>query len=211
MNIHDFFGFYSKLSSSAVSAYPIGLKNILDPSGNVLLESENYELILGEYKGIDFPVLFKQERGKNWDDILTTGWPGLYVISDKLKMVLEENNLTGWKTYPIKLTDKKDNEILGYQGFSITGRCDPIDYGKSQIIKKQIREGGPFWNYYRGIYIDLDKWDGSDFFLPRGSFGIKVTSKVADLLKKNKISNLFLENLADVEIMESAVKLPDKK
>lgn len=210
MDTPDFFDFHSKFLSSTVTAYSIGLKTVLDPSGKILLESDDDKLTLGDYKGIDFPVVFKQEKGKKWDDILNTGYVSLYLISDKLKAVLEENNLTGWKTYPTKLVDKKGVEILGYHGFSIVGRCDPVDYSKSEIIEKQIREDGPFWTYYKGIHIDLEKWDGSDFFLPKGTFAIYVTSKVADLMKKNKITNLRLENLADSEIDESTVKLSYK-
>ena len=50
---------------------------------------------------------------------------------------MEENNPTGWKIYPIKLYDKKDNEVLGYHGLSVTGKCASIDYSKSEIIEKR--------------------------------------------------------------------------
>jgi len=31
---------------------------------------------------------------------------GIIFISDRLKILLEENQLTGWKTFPIKIYDK---------------------------------------------------------------------------------------------------------
>ena len=60
----------------------------------------------GKYEGIDFPVIFKQEMGKKWTDILDIDWSNLYLISSKIKAVLEENKLTGWKTFPVKVYDK---------------------------------------------------------------------------------------------------------
>ena len=59
--------------------------------------------------------------------------------------------------------------------------------------------------------MGLDQWDGSDFFQPKGDLEIIVTSKTAEIFKKNKISNVFLENLANVEIDEGTVKLAEKK
>lgn len=200
MDIDEFFDFSSNFSASTVRAYAIDLMDILDSSGDILLESDHNKLIMGDYKGISFPVVFKQEKGRKWDDILTTGWVSLYLISDKLKSVLEENKLTGWKTFPIKLLDKKGNEITGYHGFSVVGLCGPIDHTKSEIFQKKLSEGGTLCNFYKGRYIGFDKWDGSDFFHPEGNFGIIVTSRAAEVLRKNKITNLFLENLAEVEI-----------
>ena len=129
-----------------------------------------------------------------------------------MKNVLEQNNLTGWRTFPIQVIDKKGNEINGYHGLSITGRCGPIDYTKCEIIEKQRVPKGPLTNYYRGRYIGLDDWDGSDFFLPKDSFGVIITKKAANVIKKNKLTNVALENLADIEIPEYSLKIryPEK-
>jgi hypothetical protein len=48
---------------------------------------------------------------------------------------LEENQFTGWKIYPIKLFDKKENEVEGYHGLSVTGICGPQSY--NEIIEKK--------------------------------------------------------------------------
>jgi hypothetical protein len=48
--------------------------------------------------------------------------------------------------------------------------------------------------------VTIDKWDGSDFFTPEGTYETFITRKAADVLKKNKISNVRLKNLADAEI-----------
>lgn len=206
MDIKDFYSFGSKLSSSTVQANPIGLKEFhpIDPNKRYLYDE--LRLIQGDYLNISFPVIFKQEYGKKLEDILDTGWASLFLISDKMKAVLEENALTGWKTFAVKVLDKKGQEIQGYHGLSITGRCGKIDYSKSEIIEKRLVPNAPLGKYYKGLHVGLDKWGGSDFFLPEKYFGIIITSKTAEVLKKNKLTNIRLENLGEIETPDFALQ-----
>ncbi|MCL2435394.1 MAG: hypothetical protein FWD09_04560 [Lentimicrobiaceae bacterium] len=201
MDIREFYNFGSKFVSSTFQAPPIGLKEFhpIDPNKRYLFDE--HRLVRGDYSDISFPVICKQESGKKLQDILDTGWAALYLISDKMKAVLEENNLTGWKTFAVKVLTKKGEEIPGYHGLSITGRCGEIDYSKSEIIKKQLVSNGPFGKFYKGKHVGLDKWDGSDFFLPEKNLGTIITSRTADVLKKSKLTNIRMENLAEIEIM----------
>ena len=121
-----------------------------------------------------------------------------------MRKVLEENHLTGWKVFPIKLYDKKGREITGYHGFSITGQSGPTSYEKSEIIEKRLVPNGPLCKYYKGIFID--KWDGTDFFTPDGTYQTFITKKAANILKENKISNMELRNLAEIETNVRYVK-----
>ena len=194
MEINDFYSFGSKLVSSTVQVHE-----------NILNKDKTNNIIYGQYDSISFPVIFKQEYGKKWEDILDTGWVSLFLISDKMKSVLEENALTGWKTFAVKVLDKKDLEIQGYHGLSITGRCGKIDYGKSRIIEKRLVPNGPLGKYYKGLHVGLDKWDGCDFFLPEKYFGIIITSRASEVLKKNKLTNIRLENLTEIEIPDFAL------
>lgn len=115
-----------------------------------------------------------------------------------MRKVLEENSLTGWKVFPIKLYDKKGDEISGYHGFSVTGHSGPTSYEKSEILEKRKVSNGPICKYYKGVFID--NWDGTDFFTPDGIYQTFVTKKAAAVMKKNKITNMYLENLAEAEI-----------
>ena len=188
MEINEFFDFSSKMVKSTFHADAIGI-----PIG------AHDDLIGGKYTGLDFPVIFMQTYGHKLTDLLDTGYDPLYLISDRLRSILEENELTGWKCFPIRIFDKKRNEVLGYHGFSITGRCGPIDHKKATIIEKcQIPEW-PVRKYYKGLYVGLDKWDGSDFFIPEKSAWPIITKRTADLIKKNKITNIVIQNLADIE------------
>ena len=190
MDIKDFYDFGSRLVSSTMQVDAISLEGGLNP------------LIYGDYEGISFPIVFKHEYGSKLRDILDTGWASLHLISDSLKELLETNGLTGWKTFPVKVLTKKNEEIPGYQGFSITGRCGAIDYKKGELIKKRLIPGGPLWKSRKGVYIGLDQWDGSDFFIPKESRWIVVSQRAAELLKKSKLTNIELRNLAEIELAQ---------
>jgi len=196
MDISQFYTFSSKLSSSTIQVHAQGLSSNKDIDGRY----DEHRLIQGVYEGIAFPVAFKQEYGKKLEDMLDTGWPGLFLISYRMKIILEQNELTGWKTFTVKVLDKRGHEIENYHGLSILGRCGPVDYSKSEIIEKRIVPQGPLGKYYKGFPVGLDKWDESDFFLPDKNFGTIVTQKVMELFKKNKITNTIFRNLAEIEI-----------
>ena len=85
--INDFFDLRIQLLSTTVQAHAIGLKR----ADNGM--HEEWNLVKGNYKGINFPLTFKQDEGKNLRDILDTGRPCLYLISDRLKDILESNKL----------------------------------------------------------------------------------------------------------------------
>lgn len=186
MDVKKFFDFGSKPASSTVQAHLVDT-NI-----------DHLKLIKGDYTGIEFPVVFKQEYGSKLYDLLDTGHAGFLLISDRMKSVLEENKLTGWKTFPIKLYDKEGEEILGYHGFSVIGKCGPTNYKNCEIIKKRLVPKGPLCQYYKGVTIDT--WDGNDFVTPEGTYETFITRKAADILKKHRISNMYLQNLADSEM-----------
>lgn len=196
MDINDFFDFRSKCVLSNFRAPPI----LDERKSGVDQLNDVYNLIRGNYNNIHFPVIFKQSDGKKINDVIDTEYASLYLISDRLKSILEENQFTGWKTFAIQLYDKKGNEVSGYHGLSVTGTCGPIDYEKSEIIEKRMTPQGPACRFYKGRYIGLDLWDGTDFFFPGEFRGIIITKKVAQVLQKNKITNVRLKNLADVEM-----------
>ena len=198
-----FYDFGSKMVASTVHAHAIGLKT--DENGT----NDRMKLIEGNYAGINFPVTFKQEYGKKWADILDTGWPSLYLISDRVKRILEENKLTRRQTFSIKLYDKKDNEILGYHGFSVTGKSAQKDYSKSVIIEKQYAQNAPICKFYKGFHIDLESWDKMDFFIPETTIHIIITKKTAEILKKNKITNLCIESIDEYETDVRYVKIDE--
>ena len=161
--------------------------------------SEHERLLVGDYEGIKFPVIFMHEDGNKLEDILITFYPSLYIISEKIKNIFERNNLTGWKTFPIEVLNKEGRKLIGYYGMSITGKCGPVDNSKPEIVPYTRIPYLSGEKAYKGYHVGLDKWDGSDFFVPEGVFAIIGSQKVADVFKANRIKGLVPVNLADVE------------
>lgn len=201
MKISNYYSLGEKLSGATFQAHPTNLNFKEDEKGF----DDVIRLLMGNYEGIEFPVVFKQAYGKRLDDVIRTGHAILFLISDKMKALLEENALTGWKTFAVKVLDKQGQAIQGYHGLSITGRCGKIDYNKSEIVEKRLVPNAPLGKYYKGLYVGLDNWDGSDFFLPEKYFGTIITSRAAEVLKKSKLTNIRLENLAVIETPDFAL------
>lgn len=202
MDTKNLYRIDSKLSSSTVQVHAVGLDKIFFSDG---LATE-WHLILGDHQGVSFPVVFKHAYGSKLHDILDTGWPSLYLISEKMRAILEDNKLTGWKTFNVKVLDKNGQEIKGYHGLSVTGRCGKIDYSKSEIVEKRLVQNGPLVKYYKGLHIGLNEWDGTDFFLPEKYFGIMITQAAVKALEKNKLTNIRLDSLAEIETDYSTVQ-----
>ena len=171
-------------------------------------------LLRGDINKLKLPIIWYHEHGSKLGDVLNTGSVSLYLISDKFRNILVENKITGWKTFPVIVYDKKDEEVPGYHGFSITGKSDPIDWSKSEIVTTHqnydylvkntdaMRAVYPDWNppppidfkRRKGLHPGLDGWDGSDMFIPKNSRYIIVTDKVYNALAKSKLTHLELEN-----------------
>ncbi len=198
MTTHTFCNFESKFPSTAfqVSAVGLGEKSYVDS----LEECEHTKLSHGIYENISFPVVFKHEYGRKLCDIIDTGWVDLFLISDKLRDLLTEHNLSGWQTFPVKIYDEKDNEISGYHGFSVFGRSGMIDYSKCTVREERPTPTDWAFKYYKGATINPEEWDGSDFFHPRDSYHILTTEKVYKVLKKSKLSNVRFRKLENLEI-----------
>ena len=208
MNINQFY----KLSFD----HPNSLAHVVNQD----LRRDGYnELAQGELSQFKMPIILKQDSGKNWKDILRLT-VGLHLISDRVKKALETNNITGYKTFPIIIYDKKGNKVPGYYGLSITGRSGEIDWTKSEIITKRqennytkqdadaMKAVYPDWEipppkdyqYYKGLHPGLEKWDGSDIFKNESTNYIFLSQKAYDVLKSLKLNNTKYVNLAEYEI-----------
>ena len=148
------------------------------------------DMQLGEYpQWLSFPVCFRQyeKRGKQFRDVLGDGMR-LILISDRMRDILLQEKLTGWKTYPILFYDYQGEEVFGYNGFSIVGRggnisC-PVDNAIKTIhLSKQEK-----------LY-DVRQWDGTDFFtINMSPF---VTERAMKVMKKTKITSLIFDPIED--------------
>lgn len=192
MNKENIYEFTCKYIGTSIQ---VNMKNI----DNLLKEGD--KILKGEIDNKNFKIKCVINEGKYFRDVLSTYFPPYVLISEKLKNLLIENNFTGWKLYNVDIYTKKN--ILTdekYYLLGIFGRSGKINYKNRIIIEKQHYENGPFEKRFIGYNIDMSKWDGSDFFLPENNLGIRITQRVFDVLKKNKISNLSMENIQEIEI-----------
>lgn len=165
---------------------------LIPPEKREAAYAYDYALKWGDYESnpeVKFPIVWRESRydsGKKMRDILDNRSISFFLISDRLKKVLEDNNITGWKSYPIIIYDKKGNLVEGYNGFSVTGRAGDFisdtPFLKYKDIKDWYKEGGV------GSYFDLSTWDGSDIFKLSNVGMIIVTEKVIKLFKEHKIT-----------------------
>lgn len=158
----------------------------------------------GDYTNVTFPLIATYYQGWKIRDVIA--FNGIhFLISDRVKDIFESNGLTGWKSFPVKVYNKKKEEVLGYNGFSITGRTGPIYKKEKHLFKKRYAPTGPLVDTYKGIFFDLNGWDGSDFFLPVQRIGndpegvICMTQKSYRAIKEAKVDTFSLEHLPDVE------------
>ena len=197
MNLNGLFTFGSAFSQTPVCVSNKGLD-----------WDTNCRIVKGDYTGVVLPIELEQISGRKWTDILNPCSVGMYFVSKRFIDLLYQNNITGWRTYPIIIMDKDGKEVSDYIGFSIIGKCGAIDYTKSEVSEKRRVPEGPLNRYYRGLYVGMNEWDGTDFFIPKGTLHIIVTNKVVEVIKNHKITNIVLKSLADYEIPEYA--LPQK-
>lgn len=153
-----------------------------------------YYLRYGEFpEWLSFPVPFFIKDGKYFRDMIDIRCASLSVlISDRMKDILISNGLTGWITYPIRLTDKKGNEVSGYNGFSIIGR------GGEWANWAEIASIPDVWErVHARCQYNMSSWDGSDFFRIYPNF-VCISYRCYDVLKKNKITAIDVNPISDI-------------
>lgn len=146
----------------------------------------HHQLLYGEENGsypgyITFPVVFRNKGGNKMRDLLDMRFDGnCFLISDRMKVLMEDNQVTGWNSYPVIVYDKKGNEVVGYHGFTVTGRG-----GSIKMLKPWSEIGIDERPHF--IIWDKSQWDGSDVFRI-GPNILTITAKAMQLFKQNKIS-----------------------
>jgi hypothetical protein len=198
MQIDSFFELTDKFTSRT---YQLGRSSLTKPLVEGVVP-DSYRIVAGIYEGISFPVVFHHEYGTKLGDLMSTGSAVLYLISDRMKALFEQEGFTGWQTYPAIIYDKKGVEVPGYHGLSITGRCGPIDYTRCEVVIRRYVPHGPEVRLCKGLYVGLDQWDGSDFFLPPHYYGTICTKRVVEAVRRAKLTLIDFENLADIETDE---------
>jgi hypothetical protein len=128
----------------------------------------------------DRPIRFRRDEGARLLDYVGTTLAVLELVSDRVISVLRNESFTGWTTYPVDIREWDGQQLSGYHGLGVTGRCGPIDDSLSPIeILPPAAPGGEAMPHHIGLLFPPDTWDGSDNFTPMGSAFVFMTSPSA--------------------------------
>ncbi|MCM5663622.1 imm11 family protein [Galbibacter mesophilus] len=157
---------------------------------------------MGDYDNISFPVTFVQDNGAKLREVLDTGYANLFLISERLKNILNQYKISGWLDFEVELFSKKGEIIPKCYGFSVIGRSGRLNFEKSDLVEKILVPGGIPAIYYKGLFPEMKEWDRSDIFMPKGTRFIIVTEKVKEIFMKKKITNTYFQTISEVEILD---------
>ena len=146
------------------------------------------------------PIPLTKFRGNRNLDMVNAA-NGLYLFSNKIFNILEENQITGWNSLPVEIHMGKGEINHDYRLLTVTGRLVKIDFEKSEQILKQpfSPSGKPIW-IKRGLPIDMHTWDGSDIFSAENTLFTFISEKVRNLLVENRCTNIRIEETTELEL-----------
>jgi hypothetical protein len=183
------------------------LYSLTDPFGTQAIRldfGENMEWMTSQYawslfKGqiahTDKSINLQGYQGRRPMDFLWSAFVPLRCISKWVVDLLQANRVTGWAIYPVQVHDRDGKLLPDYFGFAVTGRGGSFDSSMSEVVTKSA-PGKPYQAYI-GYYFDESNWDGSDIFLVSNRIIIK--RRVRDLFRKEKVRNILLTSLPEVE------------
>lgn len=145
-----------------------------------LAEYDEDKLYKGEFIPSE-PYEMIISEGKKLYDVIGFQDVSNIAISERVYSLLKEQNFTGWRAYEINI--KGVNEK--YYGLQVTGRSGTLI---------EPKEAG----FYKGYKFDLNTWDKSDFFCPKGTI-LFCTQRVKDFFQKNKATNIEFTNINEVQ------------
>lgn len=134
------------------------------------------------------------QRPMSW---LWSTFPPLRFVSEQTALLLTNNEVVGWSTYPVKITDREGRVLPGYRGFAVTGRAGEVRHDLSTNTTLH-HPWGTSTRVHRGLYFDPQAWDESEFFLVGGH--TVITERVRELFTKNRVSNVKLAPITEVEM-----------
>lgn len=149
-------------------------------------------------------IEYRRQFGTLFDPFLTHMGPP--IIHKSVYELFLEKGLTGWIATPAILHFPK--KVLNYDYYTmyITGTVGPIQFEKSQLLKRETQTG-MFWPYRLGLFFDENTWDGSDFFMSTDTTGlIIITEKAREVILQSGTKNARITPIEDVELGGSPIK-----
>jgi hypothetical protein len=171
-----------------------------DPRGAIYLQTLtdntqfDYVDLLKNGHLVTDPIPFSLKKGSRWYDLVFAGWPSLFLVSARFRDALKE--MKGFQFYPTLIIDSTKKETNdSFVGLAARGRSGPINH--DWYTEKVITAG--FLPVRKGLYFDLDSWDGSDLFIPENAAFLFVTERVKRIIEQQKLTNVRLERISDLD------------
>lgn len=186
--------------SEAMEEFATFRDPLADPPLRVKMETTwemVWQLTRGEIRSYH-PTVVRWESGRDLQDVIWTTFAIPVIANERVVSLLQENDLTGWSTYPIVLSGKDGSVISGFRGLAITGRCGAVDWSQSQRVMKEYPAGlFPIWRGPR-----IRDWDGSDLFMSNDArAGYKfVTTRVRTAFQEARVLNVAFDSVERLEI-----------
>jgi hypothetical protein len=146
--------------------------------GEILIQPKidfnTLELIGSESPLVKYPD-FNVKKGTKKFDILSFNNSSNFAISEKLKVLLEKNNLTGWSCFPIVI-EGLNEKYYAFQNLSEAGiilNLEDYNSYEEECIK-----------------FNVNNWSKSDIFHLKDSLINVCTKKVKDILENSEITNI---------------------
>lgn len=132
-------------------------------------------------------------------DIVWTEEPSVILIRQSLVDALRHDRLSGWSTYPIRMTSSALPSR--FVGLSVTGRCGPLDYTHGPWVRRPGEPG----RFLKGLSFPEGTWDGSDFVVPEGTLYVLLSERARACITKHDVANSLCIPSDEVLTHESVV------
>ena len=104
-----------------------------------------------------------------------------WVFSEKVKTILEENNVSGIVFYPIVINKLREK----YFGYYVSGKA-------GKITNTDDMDMPPM---FEPIKFNINEWDGSDIFCFENSGAKYMTERIKNILEQNKVTNIIFKEV----------------
>ncbi len=170
-----------------------------DPTPYIGLNNSS-KIKRGKFDADEILHLIKN-RGELFDPVLKGTLVPL--INNEVKEVFERTGLTGWKSTPVKLEIKRGQFNYDYHRLFIIGAIGPILYDDAPILEKTVDLGYQMYKkkYKKGLILDLNTWDGTDFFMSTDTSGyIIISEKAKETIELTKTDNVIITPVQELEV-----------
>jgi hypothetical protein len=172
---------------------------VVQGSGGSLLDGRRR---LRGLTSLHIPVAVEPALGEQPLDLVVGTDIATMLVSTAVVEALRSAGCTGWGTYPVEFRDGHRQRIDGYHGFSVHGRCGPLNPSDRREWQPPRVPGGPRYEAWVGLSFPSESWDGSDVFMANDeTLFVFATERVRDAIRSAKLRNFEFRPIAEVKLL----------